>query len=75
MPLLLPVVMCAALGLFAAWVALMLRLEPTEQAPVVPVAAAVPAVFDDTMAAVVVFPSFSGVGGDAALLTDVDRAA
>jgi hypothetical protein len=69
MPLLLPVVMVAALGLFAAWVALMLRLEPTEHVPAVPVATASPAVPDDAMAAVVLFPSFSGVGGDAALLT------
>ena len=60
--------MLVALGLFAAWVALVLRLEPTRQVAAVPEATPLvsPA---STPPAVVQFPSFSGVGGDAALLT------
>jgi hypothetical protein len=69
MPLLLPAVMFAALGLFAVWVALMLRLEPVGSEVTPPVRPAVATAFDDAAPTVVLFPSFSGVGGDAALLT------
>jgi hypothetical protein len=77
---LLPLMLLTALTLFSGWVAVMLRLEPeVSGAPFAPApsrtAPATPASGEAAEPAAVLFPSFSGVGGDAGLLTLVDRAA
>src|SRR5690349_5207910 len=78
---LLPAILAGALALFAGWLAVLLRLDaddaPAEAAAPAPTAAlvatAVPAATPSP--SVVLFPSFSGVGGDAWLLTAADRSA
>lgn len=77
---LLPAILAGALVLFAGWLAVLLRLDADgapEQAAAPP-AAAVPVATPSSATSspsVVLFPSFSGVGGDAWLLTAADRSA
>jgi hypothetical protein len=70
MPWLLPVSLAAALVLFGAWVAALLRLDRPGRAAAaaLPVVGSTPQPAPEPAHAVVLFPSCSGVGGDGWLL-------
>ena len=75
---LLPAILAGALVLFAGWLAVLLRADGAPEQAAAPLAAPVPVAAPSVATSspsVVLFPSFSGVGGDAWLLTAADRSA